>query len=481
MRGRLGLAGMLAAVIATPAVAAPAIDVDRQDLSSALRLLARQSGVELLFASSLTAGKCSGQARGRMSVEAALDRLLEGTDLVARRTADGVYVLALAPSATAPPASDAVTTVPEILVLGARALNGDLRRLENGVQPYVVHTTDEIALSQAGEIGSFLRDRVLADVAAVSPAQARPGAARSELDLLGLGPSQTLVLVDGRRLPRLPGLDGSFFRQPDINALPLGAIERIETIPASAGGIYGLGALGGVVNIVLRRDHDGGEVTAIGGLSSRGDAGQGRLEARLGFSPDSGRTQVSAGFSTSTREPLRIIQRDFTIRYRAKSDARTTYEVLSAASDGRNMMSYTGQPLVTDAGVNLGANVTTLPLRYAAGDFQRLALQGAGALSRGLGPDASSGDASLLNGARDRDHRQRPPRAVRRGDLSRRPAPGERGRGPDQPQFPRLFRQRRRADQPVPAGHPGFGAIRVLRPEEPGTHPRPAPDRRRDH
>lgn len=400
MRGRLGLAGMLAAAIAGPAVAAPAIDVDRQDLSSALRLLARQSGAELLFASSLTAGKRSGQARGRMSVEAALDRLLEGTGLVARRTADGVYVLAPAPSATAPPASDAVTTVPEILVLGRRALNGDLRRLENGVQPYVVHTADEIALSQAGEAGSFLRDRVLADAAAVSPAQARPGAARSELDLLGLGPSQTLVLVDGRRLPRLPGLDGSFFRQPDINALPLGAIERIETIPASAGGIYGLGALGGVVNIVLRRDQDGGEVTAIGGLSSRGDAGQGRLEARLGFSPDGGRTQVSAGVSTSTREPLRVIQRDFTTRYRAKSDGRTPSEVLSAAADGRNVMSYTGQPLVTDAGVNLGSNVTTLPLRYAAGDFQRLALQGAGALSRGLGPDASSGDASLLNGAR---------------------------------------------------------------------------------
>ncbi|AYV44942.1 hypothetical protein CFHF_06910 [Caulobacter flavus] len=400
MRGRLGLASVLAAAIAAPAVAAPAIDVDRQDLSSALRQLARQSGAEFLFASGLTAGKRSGRARGRMSVEAALDRLLEGTGLVARRTADGVYVLASAPSATAAPASDAVTTVPEILVLGRRALNGDLRRLENGVQPYAVHTTEEIALSQAGEAGSFLRDRVLADAAAVSPAQARPGAARSELDLLGLGPNQTLVLVDGRRLPRLPGLDGSFFRQPDINALPLGAIERIETIPASAGGIYGLGALGGVVNIVLRRDHEGGEATAIAGLSSRGDAGQGRLEARLGFSPDGGRTEVSAGFSTSTREPLRVIQRDFTTRYRAKSDARTAYEVLSAASDGRNVMSYTGQPLVTDAGVSLGSNLTTLPLRYAPGDFQRLALQGAGALSRGLGPDASSGDASLLNGAR---------------------------------------------------------------------------------
>ncbi len=74
---------------------------------------------------------------------------------------------------------------------------------------------------------------------------------QSAINLRGLGTSQTLVLVDGRRIPSI-SLSGTF-AQGDINGIPLSLVERIEVLPATASGIYGGGATGGVINIITRR------------------------------------------------------------------------------------------------------------------------------------------------------------------------------------------------------------------------------------
>ncbi len=59
------------------------------------------------------------------------------------------------------------------------------------------------------------------------------GGTRSRIDLRGVGAQRTLVLIDGRRLPSLP--DASTFDQGDLNGVPLGAIERIETLHLDGG------------------------------------------------------------------------------------------------------------------------------------------------------------------------------------------------------------------------------------------------------
>jgi outer membrane receptor protein involved in Fe transport len=149
------------------------------------------------------------------------------------------------------------------------------------------------------------------------------GETLSEIDLRGLGSSGTLVLVDGRRLPSVPGWlnnplpsdQASFgFRQPDVNAIPLHAIERIETLTGTAGGIHGFGALGGVVNIVLQRNYRGLGLHGTTGISTRGDSKRVSLEARLGFTPDGGRTEVMLYLSHAFAEPLRVGQRGHAVR-----------------------------------------------------------------------------------------------------------------------------------------------------------------------
>lgn len=94
----------------------------------------------------------------------------------------------------------------------------------------------------------------------------------SALSLRGLGPSATLVLLNGRRLvPYGVALeDGGAF--VDLNSLPLAAVERIEILRDGASAIYGADALAGVVNIVLREDFSGVEAAVSSGARTRGDA-----------------------------------------------------------------------------------------------------------------------------------------------------------------------------------------------------------------
>ncbi|MCP1470475.1 iron complex outermembrane receptor protein [Sphingobium sp. OAS761] len=77
----------------------------------------------------------------------------------------------------------------------------------------------------------------------------------SSVDIRGLGPNATLVLVDGRR--QVAGGTGTSFSEANI--LPLAAIERIEVVTDGASAIYGSNAIGGVINYITRKDYSGAE------------------------------------------------------------------------------------------------------------------------------------------------------------------------------------------------------------------------------
>src|SRR5690606_5082656 len=105
-----------------------------------------------------------------------------------------------------------------------------------------------------------------------------------------LGAGQTLILVDGRRQPGFPSYGNS--GQADLNGIPLAAIERIEVLPTTASGIYGGSATGGVVNVVLRRDYQGAEVSVKYEDSFRSDAPNHRVDLAAGFNLFDGKTNV---------------------------------------------------------------------------------------------------------------------------------------------------------------------------------------------
>ncbi|MCC7248697.1 MAG: TonB-dependent receptor, partial [Lysobacter sp.] len=95
------------------------------------------------------------------------------------------------------------------------------------------------------------------------------GAGSAQVDLRNLGSQRVLVLVDGIRWVNessASGVSGS----ADLNTIPLAIVERIEVLEDGASAIYGSDAIGGVVNIITRRDFKGAEVHASYGEYSRG-------------------------------------------------------------------------------------------------------------------------------------------------------------------------------------------------------------------
>ena len=89
------------------------------------------------------------------------------------------------------------------------------------------------------------------------------------LDLRGLGPARTLVLVNGRRhVASSPG-----DARVDINTIPIDLVDRIDIVTGGNSAIYGSDAVAGVVNFIMKKDYDGISVRGQGGLSSRGDRG----------------------------------------------------------------------------------------------------------------------------------------------------------------------------------------------------------------
>ena len=322
-----GLLAVSALALASPAAAqgyAFPIDIRAQPLSSALRDLARQTGAELLFDRDLVRGMQAPRIKNRLTVEASLRQLLGDTGLTMRRASSGAWVIERRRAAPAPAPAPYLARIPvdlpisEILVTAKRSQNADIQRRESDVQPYQVSTGEEIVRAHRDNLDQFFRSRVTGNAQALPPSLLDQGETNSLIDMRGLGIENTMILVDGRRMPGVPdpstGID-----QPDINPIPIHGIDRIETLTGTAGGIHGFGALGGVVNVILKRDYRGAEIHATGGVSSRGDTPRLALEGRVGFTPDHGRTDIMLEIGFSDERPLLVGQRDYTIRNRKLS------------------------------------------------------------------------------------------------------------------------------------------------------------------
>jgi iron complex outermembrane recepter protein len=345
-------------------------------MAKALAELAREGGVELLFDPKLVQGLNGNAVQGRLSAEAALAILLAGSGVGYRITPDGAFVLVAAPAAKAPGSGDGA--IAEILVVGRRTQNVDIRRAEDDIQPYHVATADDLETAHRDTVDEYMRAREPADTQVRQPNQdfTQLGSTRSAIDLRGFGSQQTLVLIDGQRMPSLPSFQGEF-NQSDLNGVSIGSIDRIETLTSTAGGIYGPGAIGGVVNVVLRRDYRGETLNLTSGVTDRGDAAQVRLEGRIGFTPDHGATDIMLFGAYAASEPLLAGQRDLAERARALAAANDPKDFAASGqvSNAITISSINGNLTLAPqfGGASLGSPFTFLPINFVGTQAQRIA------------------------------------------------------------------------------------------------------------
>lgn len=338
------LAGTLCGFSASVAfgVSASLDAVRRYDLrggeaGDALREFARVSGLQLIFPERPLRGVRLPPLHGEFTVRDALDRLLADSGFEAvRDLKTGTYAVRSGlrvPGAVA--TSGAATVVSAGAAETSRPIEMEQVRIEQR-RDYGITTQSILRADPAAPLYHYIATRAdieragvtnMAEFLTTVPGFSGEGAealqatadftflgganvyAGSFLKLRGWDAQHTTVLLNGRQLPTSPESRG-----PDLSRIPLAAVERIEVMPFAGSAIYGDGAVGGAMNIVLRKDFAGRSLSLQLGDSTRGGGGELFLSWIEGLASRNGRTRATIIGDYQRRGALRLADRPFLAR-----------------------------------------------------------------------------------------------------------------------------------------------------------------------
>jgi outer membrane receptor protein involved in Fe transport len=193
-------------------------------------------------------------------------------------------------------------TIAEIVVTGSRIKRRDF----NSPSPLTTISNVDIAFS-----GQATIEETLNQMPQVMPSYGRvsnnPGTGTANVDLRGLGPGRTLVLLNGRRVA-----PSGTFNTVDLNNIPQFLIDRVEIITGGTSTVYGSDAIAGVVNFISKEDYDGFSVAAGINMAEPGDAEIYDFNLAYGHNFASGRGNVTVYANLYERKPLFAADREFT-------------------------------------------------------------------------------------------------------------------------------------------------------------------------
>lgn len=276
--------GALAASVCMVALAVPAqaqaqeqaYNIPAGSLRSALDAFGHQSGKPIIYKVDEIRGLRSRGFQGTATPPAALDAILAGTMFTAR--IDGSGAIAIVKVGNGATKDESLLSVgdgetsrsenSEIVVTGSRI------RGSEPTSPVRTTTRDDIEKLGINDLGTFARSIVQNYSGGQNPSIPGGGQGISEnvsssstLNLRGLGPDATLTLFNGHRVAY-----DAMSQGVDISAIPLAAIDRVEVITDGSSALYGSDAVGGVANVLFRKDYEGATISArIGGSTDGGD------------------------------------------------------------------------------------------------------------------------------------------------------------------------------------------------------------------
>jgi len=228
------LAFHASAVLAGPTAS---IDIPAQPLSSALRALASQTGIQLVFSAD-TVGAARGNAvKGNLSVEEALRQLLAGSELEYHQEGERNYVV-MRPA-------QVEHSMAEMVVTATRTE----RRVDEVPASVSVITSRDIERQQVLKVEDALKNVEGVDFNTV------PGNAAASVPLIrGVGGSfagaTSAVLVDSMATD---SYISSVVGRGGFNFLATQDVERIEVVRGPASALYGPNVVGGLVNVIPKK------------------------------------------------------------------------------------------------------------------------------------------------------------------------------------------------------------------------------------
>ncbi len=164
-------------------------------------------------------------------------------------------------------------------VTGSRISRADIE----GASPVTVISREDIELSGLENIADLLRNTVFNSFGSFRERSGTSFGQIALVNLRGLGAQRTAVLVNGLRQPGSPFTGGP---ASNLNSIPINAIERVEILTDSASAIYGADAIGGAINIILRSDYEGAELSLFSAKPTRDGADEFAGSAVIGGSGD---------------------------------------------------------------------------------------------------------------------------------------------------------------------------------------------------
>lgn len=226
-----------------------------------------------------------------------------------------------------------------IVVTGTRLVRQDFE----AISPITTVNAEQLELT-----ATLTSESLINELPQVVPGNTRTsnnagGQNFATVDLRGLGPGRTLVLINGERVP-----PSSTNGVVDINTIPASLISRIEVVTGGASAVYGSDAMAGVINFVLKDDYEGGEVSlTYGSELETGNGAEFEINGLVGGNFANGRGNLTAYASYYNRAGVFQSEYDYSrvsgaVCYDITRGQSNAYFVCDTAAEAANTFNNGG-------------------------------------------------------------------------------------------------------------------------------------------
>ena len=240
-------------------------DLPAQSLSDALLKVGEATKRQIVFPGEEMAGVRAPELHGAYTAEEAIALLLAGSGFKAEFSREAIYISGRSEAASSQAIPDDAAGTIE--VTGSR-IRGAVTS-----SPVFSYETQKLRDQGVADMRSLAATIPQNFTGGQSPGIGNGGEGRGNqngnsstgLNLRGLGPDATLTLLNGHRMAYNQNNNSV-----DFSSVPFAAVDRVEVMPDGASAIYGSDAVGGVVNIILKKDFDGLWANAVVGGATDG-------------------------------------------------------------------------------------------------------------------------------------------------------------------------------------------------------------------
>ncbi|MFC7050831.1 TonB-dependent receptor [Emcibacter nanhaiensis] len=338
LMGTLTMVSMYSVSLVPPVYAAEEnrqlvdFSIKQNSLAEALLIFARVTGEQIIFPYDITSNYTAAPLSGKLATNEALSILLQDTPFRAYRNPDNTIIIRfdkerarelrlkqeklererrrearnIALDSMVRSLDEQKPAVEKKLLEELVITGSQLKRRElTTANPLSIVDAEMISTTGTVNVENAL-NRYPQVIPGLTAHSNNPGNGTVTVDLRGLGPVRTLVLVNGRRYA--PSDEDGVV---DLNAIPTILLEQVEIVTGGTSAVYGSDAISGVVNFVLKDDFNGFLVDAQQKVSSQGDADKANWDMVYGQEIGQGRGNFFFHIGYLERESLLQESRDF--------------------------------------------------------------------------------------------------------------------------------------------------------------------------